>query len=156
MRSPLIQRARLGLAILVTLVAALCVVQVAAAEQASSGVRVDQGGYLDVGDEHTCAVLADRTVRCWGRGLAGRLGYGDEQNVLSAAAAAPVNVGAGRWVRAVTAGDFHTCAILDDGSVRCWGFGANGRLGYGDSADVRSTARGVHHRRRVAHLRDPR
>ncbi len=139
MKSPLTQRARLGLAIVVALVTALTVVSSATAEQASSGARPDQGGYLDVGDEHTCVVLADRGARCWGRGLAGRLGYGDEQNVLSAAAAPPVNLG-GHWVRAITAGDFHTCAIIDDGTVRCWGFGANGRLGYGSQADVRLPA----------------
>ncbi len=127
-------------AVLAAVVAVLAVVTAAGAEQASSATRSVQGGYLDVGDEHTCAVLGDRTVRCWGRGLAGRLGYGTEANVLSAAAAAPVDVGPGRTVRAVTAGDFHTCAILDDGTVRCWGFGANGRLGYGGTGDVRSPA----------------
>jgi hypothetical protein len=139
MSSPLTQRARLGLALVAALVVALSVVSSASAEQASSAARPDQGGYLDVGDEHTCVVLSDRGVRCWGRGLAGRLGYGDEQNILSAAAAPPVDLG-GRGARAITAGDFHTCAILDDGTVRCWGFGANGRLGYGGQADVRLPA----------------
>ncbi|MGD9570612.1 MAG: hypothetical protein AB7V62_01850 [Thermoleophilia bacterium] len=140
MSSPLIHRARVAVAVLAAIVAVLAVVTAAGAEQASSVTRTVQGGYLDVGDEHTCAVLGDRTVRCWGRGLAGRLGYGTEANVMNAAAAAPVDVGAGRTVRAVTAGDFHTCAILDDGTVRCWGFGANGRLGYGGTGDVRSPA----------------
>ena len=112
----------------------------AVSEQASSHVRPVQAGYLDTGDEHSCAVLADRSVRCWGKGLAGRLGYGNEQNVLSAAAAGPVNLGPGRSGRAVVAGDYHTCAILDDGSVRCWGFGANGRLGYASTANMLSPA----------------
>ena len=57
------------------------------AEQASSAARATQGGYLDAGDEHTCALLADRSLRCWGKGLAGRLGYGNEANVLSGARA---------------------------------------------------------------------
>jgi alpha-tubulin suppressor-like RCC1 family protein len=112
----------------------------AQAEQASSGARPTQAGYLDAGDEHTCALLADRSLRCWGKGLAGRLGYGNEANVLSGAAAAPVNLGAGRTGRAVVAGDYHTCAIADDGTVHCWGFGANGRLGYGSTANVLSPA----------------
>ncbi len=112
----------------------------ATAEQASSELRRAQAGYLDAGDEHTCAILTDRTVRCWGKGLAGRLGYGNEDNVLTAGAGGPVNLGAGRTARAIVAGDFHTCALLDDGSVRCWGFGANGRLGYGSSANVLSPA----------------
>ncbi len=112
----------------------------ATSEQASSDTRRAQAGYIDAGDEHTCAILADRSVRCWGKGLAGRLGYGNESNVLTAGASGPVNVGAGRSARAIVAGDFHTCAILDDGSVRCWGFGANGRLGYASSANVLSPA----------------
>ena len=112
----------------------------AVSEQASSNARPAQAGYLDAGDEHTCAVLADRSLRCWGKGLAGRLGHGNEQNVLSASAAGPVNLGPGRSARVVVAGDYHTCAILDDGSVRCWGFGANGRLGYANTANVLSPA----------------
>ena len=115
-------------------------VSIASAEQASSGVRSAQGGYIDAGEEHTCAILADRSVRCWGKGVAGRLGYGNDGNVLAPAAAGPVNLGPGRDARAIVAGDFHTCAILDDGAVRCWGFGANGRLGYGNTNNIFSPA----------------
>ena len=105
-------------------------------EQASSDVRRAQAGYLDAGDEHTCAILADRSVRCWGKGLAGRLGYGSEFDVLTAGAAGPVNLGPARTARAIVGGDFHTCALLDDGTVHCWGFGANGRLGYGNTSNI--------------------
>ena len=112
----------------------------AAGEQAASGDRPVQAGYLDAGLEHTCAVLTDHTARCWGVGLAGRLGYGSDADVLSAAAAPPVSVGPGRSVRAISAGYYHTCAILDDATVRCWGFGANGRLGYGGTGNVLSPA----------------
>jgi hypothetical protein len=114
---------------------ALIVPSRADSESASSVPRPVQAGYLDAGIQHTCAILADRTLRCWGRGLAGRLGYGSEANIVSAGAAPPVNLG-GRAARAIAAGDFHTCAILDDRSVKCWGFGANGRLGYGNTANV--------------------
>jgi uncharacterized repeat protein (TIGR01451 family) len=112
----------------------------ASAEQASSGARSAQGGYIDAGEEHTCAVLADRSVRCWGKGVAGRLGYGNDNNVLVPAAAGPVNLGPGRDARAIVAGDFHTCAILDEGTVRCWGFGENGRLGYGNKNNILTPA----------------
>ena len=50
------------------------------------------------------------------------------------AALAPVNLGAGRTATAVTAGSQHTCAVLDDATVKCWGAGNNGRLGQ-DSVD---------------------
>jgi uncharacterized repeat protein (TIGR01451 family) len=115
---------------------ALIVPSRADSESAASVPRPVQAGYLDAGIQHTCAILADRSLRCWGRGLAGRLGYGSDANVVAAAAAPPVDLGGGRTARAVAAGDFHTCAILDDRSVKCWGFGANGRLGYGNTANV--------------------
>ncbi|HEX2503275.1 MAG TPA: hypothetical protein VHK00_04985 [Miltoncostaeaceae bacterium] len=120
------------------LVAALALIAPSRAdsEAASSVPRPVQAGYLDAGIQHSCAILADRTLRCWGKGLAGRLGYGSDANILSAAAAPPVDLGGGRTARAVAAGDFHTCAILDDRSVKCWGFGANGRLGLGHTANV--------------------
>jgi uncharacterized repeat protein (TIGR01451 family) len=134
-----VQWSRLLAALVVVAACALVLVPRCAAEQASSEARHAQAGYLDAGDEHTCAILADRSVRCWGKGLAGRLGYGNESNVLTAGAAGPVNLG-GHGARAIATGDYHTCAILDDGSVRCWGFGANGRLGYGNTQNVLSPA----------------
>jgi alpha-tubulin suppressor-like RCC1 family protein len=95
------------------------------------------------GGGHTCAILDDGSLRCWGFGSAGRLGYGNTNNVgdgsgptPTIASAGPVPLGPGRTARAITTGDAHTCAILDDGSVRCWGSGGNGRLGYGNVNNV--------------------
>ena len=107
------------------------------AAHSSSAVRPAQAGYIDAGIRHTCAILADHTLRCWGKGLAGRLGYGSDATILSAAAAPPVNLGPGRYALAIAAGDFHTCAILDDHTVKCWGFGANGRLGLASGCQPR-------------------
>ncbi len=47
-----------------------------------------------------------------------------------------VDIGAGRKAIAIAAGNAHTCVLLDTGQVRCWGAGANGRLGYGNVNDV--------------------
>ncbi len=91
------------------------------------------------GAEHICAILDDGTLRCWGNGDDGRLGYGNEDVIgddESPGDGGPVDLGAGRTATAVTAGDGHTCAILDDGTVRCWGEGDYGRLGYGDTDDI--------------------
>ena len=109
-------------------------------EPAGAGGPVDLGPgrtatAITAGTGHTCALLDDRTVRCWGFGGNGRLGYGSEASVgddETPGAAGPVALGAGRTARAISAGGSHTCAILDDGSVRCWGYAVGGRLGYGD------------------------
>ncbi|HWI06438.1 MAG TPA: hypothetical protein VNT54_02850, partial [Solirubrobacteraceae bacterium] len=94
---------------------------------------------ITAGVGHTCAVLDDDTVRCWGAGASGRLGYGATDTIgdtETPGTVPPVDLGAGRTARAISAGNDHTCAILDDGSVRCWGFGAFGQLGYGDSRAI--------------------
>ncbi|MCP9491948.1 MAG: hypothetical protein MSC31_19045 [Solirubrobacteraceae bacterium MAG38_C4-C5] len=94
---------------------------------------------ITAGDAHTCAVLDDGNVRCWGFAGNGQLGYGNTENIgddESPDTAGPVNLGPGRTAKAITAGNFHTCAVLDDGSVRCWGFGGNGRLGYGNTDSI--------------------
>ncbi len=96
---------------------------------------------ITAGGAHTCAVLDDGTVRCWGSGFDGRLGYGSTENVgdvQTPGSAGPVRLGPGR-ATAISAGGAHTCALIDNGSVRCWGFGASGQLGYGNGNDVGDT-----------------
>lgn len=44
-----------------------------------------------------------------------------------------VDLGAGRSAKAIFAGSFHYCAILDNAQVKCWGNNAVGQLGYGDT-----------------------
>ena len=89
---------------------------------------------ITAGGFHTCALLDNGTVRCWGFGGDGRLGGGNIDNIGDdevPGAVPPVNLGAGRTAVAISAGFAHTCAVLDDASVRCWGHGANGALGQG-------------------------
>lgn len=75
------------------------------------------------GNDHACAVTTSGALRCWGRGLYGRLGTGNEESKNT-----PQNVyGAG--VAAVAAGGGHTCAVLTDGTVHCWGYNHHGQLG---------------------------
>jgi len=87
-----------------------------------------------VGSGHTCAVLDTKAVRCWG---AGALGYGNEEHIgdneLPESAG---DVPMGGPVERVSAGGSHTCALLEDGGVRCWGVGSDGRLGYGNEEDI--------------------
>jgi len=110
----------------------------ATAEQASQPASAAAGG-LDVGRYHACARLAQASLRCWGYGGDGALGYAATKSIgldETPAAAGPVNLGAGRTARALSAGWLHTCAVLDDASVRCWGYGGDGRLGYGSQNSI--------------------
>ena len=103
---------------------------------------------ISAGSAHTCVILEDGTVHCWGFGFSGQLGYGNQNNVGDTQASTPasagsVNLGAGRTAVAISPGNVaispgnaHTCARLDDGSVHCWGYGANGRLGYCSESNV--------------------
>lgn len=89
---------------------------------------------LAAGDRHTCALTASGAVRCWGLGQFGVLGYGSQYDIAMASSAGIVNLG-GLAVQ-VAAGQSHTCALMLDASVRCWGEGASGQLGYGNTNDV--------------------
>ncbi len=97
---------------------------------------VDVGGTptkLTAGSAHTCALLDDGTVSCWGFGARGQLGYGNVTNIgdnETPASAGKVNVG-GTVVDIAAEGN-HTCVVLDDGRVKCWGDAGEGRLGYGN------------------------
>ncbi len=111
-------------------------------ETAGAGGPVSLGGgtaAISAGGGHTCALLGGGSVRCWGYGRNGRLGYGSLSNIgdnETPGSVAPVNLGTCRTARAITAGRGHTCAVLDDDSVRCWGFGGDGRLGYGNTDTI--------------------
>ncbi len=85
---------------------------------------------LDVGMSHTCAVLGDGTMRCWGFNSEGSLGGGDTEF-----ADGPVTVkGVAKAVEAA-AGESHSCARLETGKVTCWGGGRYGQLGHGKKDD---------------------
>ena len=93
---------------------------------------------ITAGGSHTCAILADNTVKCWGRGNNGQLGYGNIDNIGDNETPNTVGVvNLGQTAKAITAGGSsqfgggHTCALLADNTVKCWGFGRFGRLGYG-------------------------
>jgi len=92
---------------------------------------------LAVGALHSCALLDDQTVKCWGGNDYGQLGQGDMgsrgdvQGELGDSLA-PVDLGSGAKAKAVAAGSSHTCALLDDGRVKCWGANYWGQSGWGD------------------------
>jgi cysteine-rich repeat protein len=86
------------------------------------------------GHLHTCVLLNDDTVRCWGYNDSGQLGLGDKNhrgdnpNEMGVNLP-PVDLGTGKKAIAIAAGNRHTCAILEGGSVKCWGYNVVGQLG---------------------------
>jgi alpha-tubulin suppressor-like RCC1 family protein len=86
---------------------------------------------ITAGANHTCALLDNGTVRCWGFNRYGQLGAvtNNNTNDPNPTPQPPVNLGAGRTATAITAGANHTCALLDNGTVRCFGYNFSGQLG---------------------------
>ena len=94
---------------------------------------------LTSGRDHTCALLDNHTVKCWGLNEIGELGYGDTDNRGDNTSEMgdnlpAVDLGTGRTAKAVNAGMWHTCAILDNDTVKCWGKNDHGELGLGDTS----------------------
>ena len=94
---------------------------------ASDGGRVPYRAIgVATGEVHTCALLDDHRVKCWGNNSFGQLGYGDTRDRGGSPADMGdnlpiVDLGTGRTATAIAASRYASCAILDDGSVRCWG-----------------------------------
>jgi hypothetical protein len=81
---------------------------------------------IALGELHACALLDDGNVKCWGSNDYGQLGLGDTLRRNDAStlgdALPTVDLGAGRRAVAIAAGRYATCASLDDGSFKCWGY----------------------------------
>lgn len=87
------------------------------------------------GEAHFCALLDDATIKCWGKNSEGQLGTGDLQsrgtnsldmgdNLLA------IDLGPGRRAVQAAVGAAHSCALLDDGAMKCWGSNSRGQLGF--------------------------
>jgi cysteine-rich repeat protein len=89
---------------------------------------------VQTGLRHTCAISESGSVKCWGLNVNGELGLGHADNVDDVDAAGALSLGGTPLDLAV--GGHHGCAWLGGTSVRCWGSGGHGRLGYGSTSNV--------------------
>lgn len=118
----------------------------AGSDAAESGIDANDAGSVPsepyralavaAGSLHTCALLDDHRVKCWGYNGYGQLGLGDGIDRVVPEDMSDhlptVDLGTGRTAKAITAGRYTTCALLDDGSVKCWGWA---QLAHGYTTD---------------------
>jgi alpha-tubulin suppressor-like RCC1 family protein len=95
-------------------------------------VGIGPATHLATGQQHICALQTDGRVFCWGKGQEGELGNGPYMGgylihppeEVKALGADVVGIGSGPSAS-------HTCAIMRDGSLQCWGRNTEGQLGNG-------------------------
>ena len=81
---------------------------------------------ISAGFEHACAVLSNGRIKCWGRNTNGILGNG---NLLIQEVYTPITVVGINNAKSITTGGDHSCALLHNGRVKCWGINYYGQLG---------------------------
>lgn len=84
---------------------------------------------VSAGYDHSCALMGDKTVKCWGGNIHGELGDATGSDRSTAAAVSTLS-----GVTSIASGSEHACAVIADGKVRCWGNNDHGQLGDGTHA----------------------
>lgn len=97
----------------------------------------DDAVSIAAGRLHTCAISAAQDVYCWGSNASGQLGLPVAQTPRTSR---PVRVDIGGKATAVAAGGAHTCVIMLDGTIKCWGKNERGQLGRGTLVPVGGVA----------------
>ncbi len=109
----------------------------AVAAEVSPGVPMTGVVALALGAQHTCALLGEGKVSCWGDNLSGQLGDGSTSNYPSPVPV-PVELSPGVPLNGVVSlrlGQAHSCAQTGAGNVYCWGANSFGQLGNGSPYD---------------------
>eukprot|EP00304_Pavlova_gyrans_P000702 CAMPEP_0206047260 /NCGR_PEP_ID=MMETSP1466-20131121/20809_1 /ASSEMBLY_ACC=CAM_ASM_001126 /TAXON_ID=44452 /ORGANISM="Pavlova gyrans, Strain CCMP608" /LENGTH=133 /DNA_ID=CAMNT_0053422271 /DNA_START=231 /DNA_END=628 /DNA_ORIENTATION=- len=100
-------------------IAIMCSITAAAASSIAAASR------------HTCVILDNGDLNCFGYGYYGQLGTNRTEFAQLLDISRPVRLGPGRTATALAAGSeaLHTCVILDNGVLKCFGRGDSGQLG---------------------------
>ncbi|WP_083195193.1 hypothetical protein [Pararhodobacter sp. CCB-MM2] len=83
---------------------------------------------IDLGQSHSCALLIDGELRCWGLNDEGQLGNGSTRERNQPVR---VRIAVRDQPLAISAGASGTCAVVNNGQVRCWGWNFYGQIGNG-------------------------
>ncbi len=87
---------------------------------------------IAVGYEHSCALLNDKTVKCWGNNNGGALGVGKPDSYKTAT---PELINNLTGVKKIRTSYYFSCAVLDDNSAKCWGTNSSKQLGDGTNTN---------------------
>ncbi len=115
-----------------------------------SGARLSNVASISAGWNHTCAVLTNERVVCWGDDAAGQLGRGGEDTINASFSSRPVPMVSLSGdpflggVKQVATGDFHTCVTFEEG-MACVGSQGSGRLGNMMTSGIVRTPVAVRH-----------
>ncbi len=105
--------------------------------QIKPGLVEDLTGVTSIatGREHACAILTDKTVKCWGQNLSGALGTGKKDNAFKPTTQSPPL----EAVKQLALGNGFTCALLESGELYCAGTNSAAQLGVSISPVNEST-----------------
>ena len=107
-----------------------------------SPVKVELPGANDfateiaAGERFTCALLGNGAISCWGYDGSYQLGDSLETTADQNTPQSYVSLPSGRIAVDVDAGQHHACAVLDNGSIVCWGHNNYGMLGFGPYSSI--------------------
>ena len=110
-------------------------------QNTSSSSSSSVGPVISANYDHSGAILANGTVKFWGRNNTGALGQGHTRNIGDGSGEMgdnlpAIDLGSGRTATAVANGHYHTAAILDNGTVKVWGNSNQGQLGQGNTNKI--------------------
>ena len=86
---------------------------------------------------HTCVILDTYEMKCFGLNAQGQLGYEDTvqrgDEIFEMGLYLPtINLGTGKTASFLHLGFKHSCVVLNDDSIKCWGQNDQGQLGQGN------------------------
>ena len=99
-----------------------------------SQVNQSEATAISAGRNHACALHQNGTISCWGSNSSGQLGNGTGGS-KGDMSSVPVKVKDIDDATAISAGNFHSCALHQNGTISCWGSNWNGPLGDGTRDD---------------------
>ena len=86
--------------------------------------------------------MDNASIKCWGRnnngdgqlGINNSVNIGDNSSEMGSLPS--IDLGTGRTATAIAAGEYHSCALLDNASVKCWGRNHYGQLGIDNNTQM--------------------